>query len=94
MKLVALSLTVGLPAAASTAQAQDASALLEKYNCRACHADSEARTGPSFAEIAAKYKGNPKGAAILRGAVKSGEHGGGPWHMPPFRRCPMPTPTG
>ena len=84
MKLVALSLSLAafLPAA-NGANAQEARALLQKHNCTICHATEEAGAGPAFVDIAEKYKGNPKAAAILRAVVKNGKHGGGPWHMPP-----------
>ena len=82
MKLIALSLAAGL-LAANSVQAQEARVLLQKHNCTICHATEEAGAGPAFVDIAEKYKGNPKAAAILRAVVKNGKHGSGPWHMPP-----------
>jgi cytochrome c len=58
-------------------------ALLERYKCVACHRDREARTGPAFADIAARYRGDPKAPARLVAVIRSGEHGRGPWPMPP-----------
>jgi len=87
MNMVALSLAAGL-LAASIAQAQEPQALLKSHNCTICHATEEAGAGPAFVDIAVKYKGNAKAAAILRSVVKNGKHGSGPWHMPPFQDVP------
>lgn len=80
------SLTVPLAAwllASGTALAQDPQALLQKHSCTICHAQSEAGAGPAFADIAEKYKGHANAAAVLRGEIRQGIRGGGPWHMPP-----------
>ena len=58
-------------------------ALMERYKCVACHRDREARTGPAYADIAARYREDPKAPARLAAAIRSGEHGRGPWQMPP-----------
>jgi cytochrome c len=87
MKTFVFPLAAGL-LVASIAQAQEPQALLQKHNCTICHATEEAGAGPAIVDIAEKYKGNPKAAAILRAAVKNGKHGSGPWHMPPFPDVP------
>jgi len=77
---------IGLVAAltgAGFAQAEAPQVLLERYNCTFCHSDNEARTGPAFSEVAAKYRAEPQAVARLAAAVKKGAHGNGPWHMPP-----------
>ena len=87
MKIIVFSMAVGL-LTASIVQAQEPQALLKRNNCTICHATEEAGAGPAFVDIAEKYKGNPKAAAILRAVVKNGKHGSGPWHMPPFPDVP------
>lgn len=69
--------------AAATAAAQDAQALLHKYRCDLCHAAVGAKTGPAYAEVAQRYRGDPKAEAKLAAFVRKGAHGGGPWPMPP-----------
>ena len=48
-------------------QAQDAQAeaLLKKSGCMKCHSVSAKKEGPSYKEIAAKYKGKPDAAAAV-----------------------------
>ncbi|HXX84021.1 MAG TPA: c-type cytochrome [Casimicrobiaceae bacterium] len=81
-KLLAMILAGGL-AAAGAVHAQDAQALLEKYKCNACHAMNQAMTGPAYADVAARYRGDAKAVSTLSAGVRSGAHGAGPWHMPP-----------
>jgi cytochrome c len=81
VKLACLILT-GIVSAGGIAWAQGPP-LLERYKCYFCHADREAKTGPAFADIAARYKGKPQAMATLAAAVRNGRHGDGPWHMPP-----------
>lgn len=62
----------------------DAKALFTKNNCAACHAANSRIVGPSVAEVAAKYKGQPDALAGLEQKVKNG--GAGAWgaiQMPP-----------
>jgi cytochrome c len=66
-----------LPAAASEA-------LAAKAACVACHAVDRKGVGPSYKEIAARYKGDPKAAALLAQRVRKGSGGvWGPVPMPP-----------
>ena len=78
-------LVVGTCAAApSFGQAADASALAEKNLCLSCHAVDKRVVGPSFREIAAKYRGDAGAAAKLADKVRKG--GKGVWGaipMPP-----------
>jgi cytochrome c len=77
LALAALSWTVE----AATAQApQD---LLQQYKCYVCHADTEAKAGPAYVDVAAKYAGNRQAVTIIAKFVRQGGHRGGPWHMPP-----------
>nr|WP_184037222.1 c-type cytochrome [Chitinivorax tropicus] len=71
------------PASASVdaAKAQD---LLAKSGCVACHAKDKKLVGPSFQEIAKKYKGNAGAEAQLVKKVADGGSGvWGPVPMPP-----------
>ncbi|HEX8011299.1 MAG TPA: c-type cytochrome [Casimicrobiaceae bacterium] len=65
------------------ARAESAQALLERYRCYVCHADREARTGPAYVDVAARYKADPQAEARLVAEVRKGTHGSGPWRMPP-----------
>ena len=82
MRLLATVLAAGLSAAGAV-QAQDPQALLDKYKCNACHAMNEAKTGPAYLDVAARYRGDAKAASALSAAIRRGAHGVGPWHMPP-----------
>ena len=72
---------------ACTAHAQDererAVALLHKYKCYVCHADSEVKTGPAFADVATWYEGVADARSRVAATIGKGAHGAGPWHMPP-----------
>ena len=72
-----------LMSAVGVARAQAPQILLQQYKCYLCHADDEARTGPAYVDVAAKYRGNPQAVAIVVAVVRKGTRGGGPWHMPP-----------
>jgi cytochrome c len=65
--------------------AQASEDLARKKACLACHQVSKAVVGPSFADIAKKYKGDKKAVDRLAGKVRKG--GGGVWNMP---MGPMP----
>jgi len=84
MKLLAL-LTL-LPLALTPAYAGDAEteAAMTKAGCMACHTKDKKLVGPSFKEIAAKYKGNANAAAVLAEKVRKGGSGSfGPVPMSP-----------
>lgn len=76
-------------AAASEVQATvlsdaDGNALLKKNNCFACHAMDKKQVGPSFKDVAAKYRGQADAEALLITKVTKG--GKGTWgsmSMPP-----------
>ena len=89
MKTLATCLFVsaGLVAGASNALASDA--LAKKYNCLACHAVDKKLIGPSYKDVAAKYKGDAGAEAKLIAKVKNG--GTGAWGqipMPPNASVP------
>src|SRR5262245_9477529 len=64
--------------------ASDASALMAKYNCQACHAVDKKLVGPAYKDVAAKYAGDSAAPAKLQQKVKAGSSGvWGPVPMPP-----------
>ena len=64
--------------------AQASEALLKKHNCTACHALDKKMVGPSYKDVAKKYKGQKDAAAKLAQKVKKGGKGvWGPVPMPP-----------
>ena len=68
-------------AAIDTAAAE---ALMKKDGCAACHSVDKKIVGPSYQEVAAKYKGDAGAAAKLIKKVKDGGSGvWGPVPMPP-----------
>ena len=67
---------------AGNALAESGEELAKKSNCLTCHSVDQKVLGPSFKEVAAKYK-NDKGAqAALEKKVRSG--GGGAWGKMPM----------
>lgn len=59
-------------------------ALAKAKNCMSCHAVDKKLVGPSYKDVAAKYKGDAKAPAALAAKVKAG--GKGAWGevpMPP-----------
>ncbi len=82
MKLVCLMLAVA-SLGASGAGADDAPMLLEQHKCNACHDETDAKTGPSYVDIAQQYRRDPRAAARLAAAIRNGGTHGGLWHMPP-----------
>ena len=61
-----------------------AEALMKKDGCAACHSVDKKIVGPSYQEVAAKYKGDAGAAAKLMKKVKDGGSGvWGPVPMPP-----------
>jgi len=70
---------------APTAQASDE--LAKKYNCLACHQVDKKVLGPSYQEVAAKYKGQADAPALLAEKIKKG--GVGVWGQIPM----PPNPT-
>src|SRR6185503_4379621 len=67
----ALILTAALTAAfAAPVHAQEA--LAKKHNCLACHAVDKKLVGPSYKEVAAKYRGDKTADAKLFEKVKKG----------------------
>ncbi|AOY01058.1 c-type cytochrome [Jeongeupia sp. USM3] len=65
--------------------AVDGSKLIAKYNCLGCHAVDHKIVGPSYKDVAARYRGQKGAEAMLMQEVRAGTKGkwGGPVAMPP-----------
>ncbi len=73
--------------ATGAAQAQRGEALIKKNGCTACHAIDKKVVGPAYNDVAAKYKGDAKAAAMLMEKVKKG--GSGVWGQVPMPPNPQ-----
>lgn len=62
--------------------AQASEELAKKAGCTACHAMDKKIIGPSYKDVAAKYKGNAKAEEMLAEKVKKG--GSGVWGAVPM----------
>ena len=85
--IAATALIAGTSHAAMDAAAGEA--MMKKDGCSACHAVDKKIIGPSYQEVAAKYKGDAKAEAMLVEKVKKG--GVGVWGqvpMPPNSAVP------
>lgn len=70
-------------------QAHADEALAKSKNCMSCHAVDKKLVGPSYKEVAAKYKGDKAAPDMLAAKVKAG--GKGTWGaipMPPNNVTP------
>ena len=87
MKSLALVLGAAACALFSSAYAQED--LAKKHNCFACHAVDKKVVGPSYKQVADKYRGDKAAAAKLVEKVKKGGSGvWGPVPMPPNAAVP------
>lgn len=87
MKVVAVVVGMAAIALASSAQAQED--LAKKHNCFACHAVDKKVVGPSYKDVAAKYRGDKNAPEKLFEKVKKGGAGvWGPVPMPPNAQVP------
>ena len=85
--LIASAVLAGAAVISQSANASEE--LAKKYNCMACHAVDSKLVGPSYKEVAAKYKGDAAAPAALAEKVKAG--GSGVWGqipMPPNGTVP------
>jgi cytochrome c len=76
-----LFISAGLLASAGNALASEA--LATKHNCLACHATDKKLVGPSYKDVAAKYKADAGAEAKLIAKVKNG--GVGAWGQIPMQ---------
>ncbi len=71
--LLALLAVLGVSAPAYAADAAAAEALARQNNCLKCHGIDKQKDGPSFKEVAAKYKGKAEAEQRLITHITSGE---------------------
>ena len=87
MKSLALVLGAAACTLVSSAYAQED--LAKKHNCFACHAVDKKVVGPSYKQVADKYRGDKAAPAKLFEKVKKGGAGvWGPVPMPPNATVP------
>jgi cytochrome c len=76
-------------AVASSALADQLEDMMKKNGCNACHSEDKKLIGPSYKDVAAKYKGDAGAVAKLTEKVKKGGSGvWGPVPMPPNTQVP------
>ena len=84
MKIAAVILVAGVFATGAARAADAGEELMKKSGCTACHSIDKKIVGPSYKEVAAKYRGDAGAAAKLAEKVKKGGSGvWGPVPMPP-----------
>lgn len=84
MKKIAAVLAAATLMAAGSAVADELEDMMKKNGCNACHAEDKKIIGPSYKDVAAKYKGDATAVAKLTDKVKKGGSGvWGPIPMPP-----------
>ena len=84
MKIAAVILVAGVLATGAARAADAGEELLKKSGCTACHSVDKKVVGPSYKEVAAKYRGDAKAPALLAEKIKKGGSGvWGPVPMPP-----------
>jgi cytochrome c len=89
MKIAAVILVAGVLATGAARAADAGEELMKKDGCTACHAIDKKVVGPSYKEVAAKYRGDAGAAAKLADKIKKGGSGvWGPVPMPPNANVP------
>lgn len=88
MKIATTAALAAFALAAGSAHAAldnaQATALMKKDGCAACHGIDKKIVGPAYVDVAAKYKGDKNAQAMLEKKVKAGGSGvWGPIPMPP-----------
>jgi cytochrome c len=88
MKLF-IALAAGLLAAGpALANDKEKEALAKKHNCLACHTTDKKLVGPSYKDVAKKYKGQNVAAKLQEKVKKGGQGVWGPVPMPPNPAVP------
>jgi len=88
MKLRSLLCLGGVAALALSSMSFASEAIATKAGCLACHTVEKKLVGPSYKDVAAKYKGKADAAAMLAEKVRKG--GVGNWGPPPIPMPPNP----
>ena len=84
-----LAVVLGITGLAFAIPAQASDALAKKHNCLVCHTVDKKVIGPSYKEVAAKYRGDKAAGAKLFEKVKKGGQGAwGQVPMPPNATVP------
>ncbi|WP_354682467.1 c-type cytochrome [Cupriavidus necator] len=87
-EIVAIAQKANRPAAAASAPAApgvDVQALLAKNACLSCHSVAQKVVGPSYHEVATRYKTDAQAQAKLEASIRGGSSGKwGAVPMPPF----------
>ena len=84
MKIAAAILAATTLVVASAAVADELEDMMKQNGCNACHSEDKKVIGPSYKDVAAKYKGDAGAVAKLTEKVKKGGSGvWGPVPMPP-----------
>ena len=81
-QFVIAALMLGAAASAHAVDAAKAQEIANKNACMGCHQVDKKLVGPSYKEVAAKYKGDKNALATLTKKVKSG--GSGVWGPVPM----------
>ncbi|WP_250522797.1 MULTISPECIES: c-type cytochrome [unclassified Caballeronia] len=83
---VIVAASFGVSAAEQTVSSANAMAIARSNACMGCHAIDRKLVGPSFQQVAEKYKGDPQASTMLEKKVKNG--GAGVWGSIPMPSHP------
>lgn len=73
MKVLRFIVAVAGAVAAGVVLAQSGADVVKAKGCLNCHAVGEKKIGPSYKELAAKYKGDAKAGGMLAAKLKEGK---------------------
>jgi cytochrome c len=73
MKTMLVIMAAAAMLAAGAVSAQSGADVLKAKGCLNCHDMNKKKVGPSFKDIAAKYKGDPQAPNALVAKLKSGQ---------------------
>ena len=79
-------LILSLNGSHATGENDRAHTVAKQNACLGCHANNKKIVGPSFQDIAAKYKNNPDANAFLKNKIQKG--GAGSWGVVPMPSNP------
>lgn len=88
MKLFIVLAAGVLAAGPALANDKEKEALAKKHNCLACHTTDKKLVGPSYKDVAKKYKGQNVAAKLQEKVKKGGQGVWGPVPMPPNPAVP------
>jgi cytochrome c len=88
MKLFIVLAAGMLAASPALADDKEKEALAKKHNCLACHQVDKKVVGPSYKDVAKKYKGQNVAAKLQEKVKKGGQGVWGPVPMPPNAAVP------